>query len=287
MSNREVVREVKGHQTEDGAGVKLTRVIAGRDVRDFDPFLMLDAFDSRNPADYTAGFPWHPHRGIETVTYLIRGDIEHWDSLGNRGRITDGACQWMTAGHGIIHQEMPQPSEHMLGAQLWVNLPRKDKLTRPAYHDIQPHAVIKVREEGANIAVIAGEYGGKQAPTQGDYVRVTYLDVELEPGRAWGFGAPPENTVFIYLVSGSVVAGGREYPQKQALLFGPGDRLELSAGTAGARFLLFSGRPLHEPVAWGGPIVMNTKEELEQAFRELEDGTFAKDCDKAHRDYYQ
>ena len=285
MSNRKVIRAVTGIQTRDGAGVKLTRVIGERDVRDFDPFLMLDAFDSRCPEDYIAGFPWHPHRGIETVTYLISGEIEHGDSLGNKGSITDGSCQWMTAGSGILHQEMPQPSEHMFGTQLWINLPKKDKMAPPSYHDIKAPAIIKVQEDGAHIAVVSGEYKGRKAPMQGNFVKTTYLDVTLEPDRGWQLETPVENTVFLYIVQGSLSADGTVCESRRALLFDRAEKLALAAGRQGVRFLLFSARPLNEPVAWAGPIVMNTRAELEQAFRELEDGTFVRKCDTPHTDY--
>ncbi|MEI2999737.1 MAG: pirin family protein [Victivallis sp.] len=282
MNTRKVARVVTGIRTEDGAGVKLTRVIGHDDVKDFDPFLMLDAFDSRNPDDYTAGFPWHPHRGIETVTYLISGNIEHGDSLGNQGCISDGSCQWMTAGGGIIHREMPKPSQHMLGAQLWINLPKKDKMTAPAYNDIRAEAIAKVAEDGVRIAVVSGEYKGVRASMQGDFVKTTYLDVELEAGREWTLETPPENTVFLYIVLGSLRIDGVSHENRRAVLFGRGERICVTAGEKGARFLLFSGKPLGEPVAWAGPIVMNTREELAQAFRELDDGTFARGCGTAH-----
>ncbi|MBS1371640.1 MAG: pirin family protein [Lentisphaeria bacterium] len=287
MKNRSVSQVVTGIHTWDGAGVKLTRVLGQENVKDFDPFLMLDAFDSRNPEDYIAGFPWHPHRGIETVTYLIEGDIEHGDSIGNKGRITDGSCQWMTAGGGIMHQEMPQPSKHMLGAQLWINLPQKDKMTAPAYNDIKAEAVVKVKEEGAEVAIVSGEYAGRRASMQGNFVKTTYLDVALEPGCEWRIAAPEENTVFLYIVLGSLEIGGTHYDSKRAILFDKGDSLAVTAGKEGARFLFLSARPLGEPIAWAGPIVMNTDEELDLAFREIEEGTFVKGCKKAHTDYYR
>lgn len=274
MNIRKVARVVTGIHTEDGAGVKLTRVIGHDDVKDFDPFLMLDAFDSRRPADYIAGFPWHPHRGIETVTYLIAGKIEHQDSLGNKGNITDGSCQWMTAGGGILHQEMPQSSEHMFGAQLWINLPRKDKMTAPAYNDIQAESIIQAEEDGAVIHIISGKYKDREAPMQGEYVKTTYFDVELQPERGWQLETPADHTVFLYIVQGDLEIDGAVYPAKRAVLFTPGDAVSLKAGGAGARFFLLSARPLKEPVAWDGSIVMNTREELEQAFRELDEGTF-------------
>ena len=287
MNVRKVVKTVNGIPAEDGAGVKLRRIIGHNDVDDFDPFLMLDAFDSHNPSDYIAGFPWHPHRGIETVTYLIAGEIDHEDSLHNKGRITDGSCQWMTAGGGILHQEMPQASEHMFGAQLWINLPKKDKMTVPAYNDIKAEAVIKVEENGARVAVISGEYKGHKAPMQGNFVRTTYLDVALNSGQEWSIETSEKNTVFLYIVLGSLCIGGKMYENKQAILFSRDQSLGVTAGKSGARFLFFSGKPLHEPIAWAGPIVMNTQEELDEAFRELQEGTFIKEREKAQHNYYR
>ena len=275
---RLVQREVTGHATEDGAGVKLTRVLGIKTVEDFDPFLMLDAFDSTNPDDYTKGFPWHPHRGIETVTYLIEGDIEHKDSMGNSGSIRAGDCQWMTAGSGIIHQEMPQPCERMLGAQLWINLPAKDKMARPAYNSIVAAEVPSIKEEGALVKVVAGEYKGKAGAFSGEYVDASYLDVVLEPGAEWEYTSIPENTLFVYIYSGGgrFDDSGREYPLKRALLLSHGEKVKAIAGSEGVGFLLLTAKALHEPVAWGGPIVMNSEDELQEAFRELDEDTFVK-----------
>ncbi len=278
MKRRTVKRVVTGSTQYDGAGVKLVRVIGGADVEDFDPFLMLDAFDSQDPADYIKGFPWHPHRGIETVTYLINGDIEHGDSLGNKGSILDGCCQWMTAGRGILHQEMPQASDRMLGAQLWVNLPKKDKLTHPEYRDITEEMIPLVKEDGVSIRVISGQYGDTPGATAGDYVKVLYLDVDLAPDTEWKLKTIEDDTLFIYIVSGGgrFEETGQHYESKRALLFDSGDELYVKAADEGMRFFLVSGAPLREPIAWGGPIVMNTREELNQAFRELDSGTFIK-----------
>jgi redox-sensitive bicupin YhaK (pirin superfamily) len=273
---REVRRIVTGSRQEDGAGVKLVRVIGRADVEDFDPFLMLDAFDSRNPADYIKGFPWHPHRGIETVTYLIAGDIEHGDSLGNKGHILNGGCQWMTAGSGIIHQEMPQPAERMLGLQLWLNLPRKNKWTQPQYRDITADRIPKVQEESGTVGVISGAYGNVQGVTQGDYVQALMLDVALNPGSGWRLPVDGATTLFIYIVEGGGFfdALATQVESHRAVLFGEGDEFVVQAGPKSIRFLLFAGRPLREPIAWGGPIVMNTREELEQAFTDMDNGTF-------------
>lgn len=278
MTSRSVNKIVSGVSTTDGAGVKLVRVIGHDDVADFDPFLMLDAFDSTDPSDYVKGFPWHPHRGIETVTYLIEGSIEHGDSLGNKGTIGDGCCQWMTAGSGIIHQEMPKASPRMLGLQLWLNLPKKDKMTAPKYRDLTPDRIPVVRQDGAAVAVVAGRYEDAAGATQGDYVPATLLDVQLDAGASWKIPTATEDKVFLYVVEGSATFGpeGQEVHHHQAALFGQGDLLEATAGAGGIRFILFAGKPLCEPVAWGGPIVMNTREELRLAFDELNKGTFLK-----------
>ena len=272
---RRILRVVTGTYQVDGAGVKLVRVLGHGDVQDFDPFLMMDAFDSRNPADYVRGFPWHPHRGIETVTYLIQGDIEHGDSLGNQGHILDGGCQWMTAGSGIIHQEMPKPAERMLGLQLWLNLPAKDKWTPPKYRDLSAASIPKVKEAAGTIAVISGAYGGTAGATRGEHVEALILDVALEPETPWRLAVDPLSTLFIYIVSGAgAFDASPSVESHRAILFGQGDEFAIHAGPDGIRFLLFAGRPLKEPIAWGGPIVMNTQEELRQAFAELESNTF-------------
>ena len=276
---RQIRKTVTGQRAVDGAGVSLVRVIGHDDVKDFDPFLMLDAFDSTDPKDYVKGFPWHPHRGIETITYLVSGDIEPGDSLGNQGSIRDGDCQWMTAGSGIIHQEMPQPSGRMFGLQAWLNLPARDKMTAPKYRGITQADIPVVTEAGARIHVVAGAYAGMTGAMQADHVKVLYLDVELEAGADWRLETPPEDTLFIYLMQGSVGFGDTvetPVPYRHAVLFDQGDALAAKAGPEGARFVLMCGAPLREPVAWGGPIVMNTDEELRTAFRELRENMFIK-----------
>ena len=277
--DRAIVKVVRGFRAVDGAGVRLVRVLGHDDVRDFDPFLMLDSFDSTDPADYVAGFPTHPHRGIETVTYLIEGDIEHGDRLGNGGHILNGGCQWMTAGGGILHQEMPQASPRMLGLQLWINLPGKDKFAPPQYRDLSGDRIPRVREPGACVGVIAGHYGKTAGPTQGDYVKTTMLDVALEPGARFRLPTDSGATLFIYVVEGAGHFGDadKEIASHRAVLFGAGDEFAAQAGEKGVRFLLFAGHPLREPIAWGGPIVMNTREELDQAFEEIENGTFIRE----------
>ncbi len=280
MATRRTIRKiVTGSNQMDGAGVKLVRVIGRADVQEFDPFLMLDAFDSPNPDDYIKGFPWHPHRGIETVTYLISGNIEHSDSLGNKGSIHAGCCQWMTAGSGILHQEMPQASERMLGVQLWLNLPRINKMTQPQYRDISATMIPKVRENGATVGVIAGSYGKTLGATSGDYIKALFLDVMVEPGCEWQIPTDKNATLFIYMVEGAAWFDADKQTMiesHKAVLFEAGEQLAVWATKQGARFLLFSGQPLREPIAWGGPIVMNTREELQQAFQEIDDGVFIK-----------
>ena len=276
---RTVKKIVTGSQQVDGAGVELVRVIGNRTVKDFDPFLMLDAFDSKDPADYVKGFPWHPHRGMETVTYLIQGDIEHEDSMGNTGEILDGCCQWMTAGSGIMHQEMPKAAEHMLGVQLWLNLPKKDKMTAPRYRDIKADMIPKVAEHGARISIISGKYKQTLGPVTGDYVKMLFLDVTLEAGVEWKLETEADDTLFIYIVEGEGFFENSDQNvqfARSAVLFNRGGGFFAKASKMGIRFLLFSGKPLKEPVAWGGSIVMNTEEELDTAFKEIRNGTFIK-----------
>lgn len=281
---RKIIKITKGQPAVDGAGVKLVRVIGHSDTKDYDPFLMLDAFDSENPSDYIKGFPWHPHRGIETITYLIHGDIEHGDSLGNSGSILDGECQWMTAGSGIIHQEMPKASGRMLGAQLWLNMPAKDKMTTPSYGDIKSENVPLIDEGRAKVRVIAGEYRGQKGAFEGKHIKATYLDVELTANEEWSYADDPENTLFVYIFMGKAIFDpdqSIENPhdlidEKQAVLFSRGEKFWIQAADHDTRFILLSAKPLKEPIAWGGPIVMNTEEELRLAFKELDNHTFIK-----------
>lgn len=290
MNNRKATQIVRGQHAVDGAGVRLRRVLGAATIPDFDPFLMLDGFDSTDPKDYIKGFPWHPHRGIETITYLVKGRIEHGDSLGNKGIIHDLECQWMTAGSGIIHQEMPKASERMLGCQLWVNLPAKEKMTEPAYGDITQDKIVVTQEEKATVSILAGSYKGTKGVFEGKYVKVTYLDIDLAPDSTWTYRETPNNeTLFIYLLDGTLAVDEslQDFEEKScAVLFRSAnpdaetnDAVVVRSGNQGARFVLLAAKPLREPVAWGGPIVMNTREELEQAFDELDRGTFIKHKD--------
>jgi len=287
MSKRKCTQIARGQNAIDGAGVHLRRVLGLKTIKDFDPFLMLDGFDSTNPEDYIKGFPWHPHRGIETVTYLINGAIEHGDSLGNRGTIRNMECQWMTAGSGIIHQEMPLAADRMLGCQLWVNLPAKDKMTDPLYRDITQKDVAVVEEENATVRIISGSYKNQAAAVSGSYVKVKYLDVELRPDTVWTYNETPnDETLFLYLIEGTLATdeNGTSFEEKAcAILLSSSnelstdfDEIQVKAGNGGAQFLLLAAKPLKEPVAWGGPIVMNTRDELNEAFDELETNNFIK-----------
>jgi redox-sensitive bicupin YhaK (pirin superfamily) len=287
MNKRKATQIVRGQDAVDGAGVRLRRVLGANNIPDFDPFLMLDGFDSTDPDDYIKGFPWHPHRGIETITYLVKGKMEHGDSLGNKGTINDLECQWMTAGSGIVHQEMPKASERMLGCQLWVNLPAKDKMTIPSYGDITQDKIVVATEENAVVRIVSGSYKGKNGLFEGKYVKVKYIDVDLAPDSTWTYTETPnDETLFIYLLDGTLAVDESlsDFENKScAVLFTSADRdaaaneaVVVRSGNQGARFVLLAAKPLHEPVAWGGPIVMNTRQELELAFDELDKGTFIK-----------
>lgn len=276
---RTIKKIIRGQAAIDGAGVHLVRLFGRDETSDFDPFLLLDAFDSTNPDDYIRGFPWHPHRGIETVTYLVRGDLEHGDSLGNSGSILDGDCQWMTAGSGIIHQEMPQPAARLWGCQIWLNLPAKDKLTEPAYNDILSADVPAIEKDGARVHIIAGKYQNQQGAFEGKYVSPLYLDIEAEAGTEWSLETDSGATLFVYLLAGEAgfdPQSEQMIPEKSVVLFNHGERFWMRAGHSGVRMLLLCAQPLNEPIAWGGPIVMNTPQELNQAFSDLRENTFIK-----------
>lgn len=273
---RKMRRLNKGTRAVDGAGVNLVRVLGNTTVEDFDPFLMLDSFDSTNPEDYTAGFPMHPHRGIETITYLIEGEIEHQDSLGNKGTILPGESQWMTAGSGIIHQEMPQAAERMLGLQIWLNLPRKDKMTDPEYFDIKSDMIGETETDEATVRVLSGEYNGVWGVTP-KYINAQMFDFDINPDKTITIPTRVEDNVFVFLIEGDAIIEGKRVDEKTAVLYGDGDMIEVTATPEShLRMLFFSAPPLDEPVSWGGPIVMNTDRELDLAFQELHNGTFLK-----------
>jgi redox-sensitive bicupin YhaK (pirin superfamily) len=276
MSQRKVAKTVLGQATVDGAGVRLIRVLGPKTVKDFDPFLMLDSFDSRNPDDYVLGFPFHPHRGIETITYMLKGQMEHQDSLGNQGLIGDGESQWMTAGSGIMHQEMPLAVPWVLGLQIWLNLPKAEKMTHPAYFDIKKDMIPVVTTDFGEVRLVAGRYGDHEG-VKPQHLSATLLDFLIKAGQKAVIPTHPLETAFVFLILGDAKIGGHKYEEKTAVLFGPGEEIEIeAAGPADLRLLFFQGPPLGEPVAWGGPIVMNTEDELRLAFLELEKGDFIK-----------
>lgn len=273
---KRVVQIVTGRQAIDGAGVKLVRVLGYRTIKTFDPFLMLDSFDSHNPDDYVAGFPTHPHRGIETITYLVEGEIDHEDSLGNKGKISPGGMQWMTAGSGILHQEMPQPKKRILGVQLWLNLPKSEKMTKPKYFDIDESMVKTIQEKEATIKIISGNYKGTKGLIP-HHIFATIFDVTIHPNQKITIPTIDEETTFIFTLLGNVIIDDTIYQEKSAILFGEGEGIVLSAPqNTSVRLLFVQAKPLHESIAWGGPIVMNTEEELNKAFAELQAGTFIK-----------
>ncbi len=280
---RGVVKVLTGEPVIEGAGVHLRRVFGFQETALFDPFLLLDDFRSDSPEEFLSGFPWHPHRGIETITYVLRGDVEHGDSLGNTGVISSGDVQWMTAGSGIIHQEMPKGDGNgsMYGFQLWANLPSNQKMMNPRYRDIGAEDIPEVElENGAKIKIIAGMVSGVSGPVDDIVTDPEYLDCLLPPAARFIHETKRGYTALLYVIDGTGSVANTPVSDGTLVLFGDGDELAVSAGgSSGLRFLLFSGKPLQEPVAWRGPIVMNTQEELEEAFRELRDETFIK-----HRD---
>jgi quercetin 2,3-dioxygenase len=300
MSIRPVKRVVKSVPTMEGAGVKLHRAFGFGDTGEFDPFLLFDDFRNDRPDDYRAGFPWHPHRGIETITYVLAGTVDHGDSLGNQGTLGAGDVQWMTAGSGILHQEMPKgdPRGRMHGFQLWANLPSSLKMTAPRYQDIPAKEIPEVvDDDGTRVRVICGDFWGRRGPVDGTAAEPRYLDIFVPSGRRKILPVETTRHAFAYVFEGSgtfseasrafgvltekATADGetlvREHTGNRSLvLFDRGDEVTVQAGEEGIRFLLVSGKPIEEPVAWYGPIVMNTQAELRQAVTELRDGTFIK-----------
>ncbi len=298
MSIRPVKKVVPSKPTLEGAGVKLRRAFGFGDTTEYDPFLLFDDFRNERPEDYLAGFPWHPHRGIETITYVLAGTVEHGDSLGNRGSLGSGDIQWMTAGSGILHQEMPKGDQagRMHGFQLWANLPSSLKMTAPRYQDVQGKDVPEVvDDDGTTVRIVCGSFWGKSGPVEGVAADPRYLDIFVPPGVRKVLPVETSNHAFAYVFQGSgtfrdasspravqtdIVGAGVERPDfignRSMVLFDRGDEVVVHAGDEGIRFLLVSGKPIEEPVAWYGPIVMNTQQELRVALDELNRGTFIK-----------
>ena len=298
MSIRPVKQIITSKPTTEGAGVKLRRAFGFGETAATDPFLLLDDFRNDRPEDYRAGFPWHPHRGIETITYVLAGNVEHSDSLGNRGNLGAGDVQWMTAGRGILHQEMPQGDAQgrMHGFQLWANLPSSLKMTAPRYQDVKAAEIPEiVDDDGTRVRVVCGDFWGRRGPIEGVAADPRYLDVSVPPGKRKVLPVEVERHAFAYVFAGSGDFRGASAPfgvltektdggneivvreqtgNRSLVLFDRGDEVTVQAGDQGIRFLLVSGKPIEEPVAWHGPIVMNTQAELQQAFAELRGGTF-------------
>ncbi|CAD0317856.1 pirin family protein [Xanthomonas hortorum] len=276
----QVLRTIRGMPTSDGAGVKLTRVIGTQQLPDLDPFLMLDEFGTDKAEDYLAGFPSHPHRGFETVTYMLDGRMRHKDNHGNEGLLTSGSVQWMTAGRGLIHSEMPeQESGRMRGFQLWVNLPARDKMTEPKYQEYAPESIpIAQPAPGVTVKVIAGTVGEVRGPIVQPATDPLYLDIALAPNVSWDYVLPSGHNAFAYAFEGALTVGegdaSRALPAQELAVLGGGERLTLHAGAEGAQLILVAGRPLNEPVMRHGPFVMNTKQELMQAFVDFQEGRF-------------
>lgn len=299
MSIRPIKRIVQAQPTMEGAGVHLRRAFGFGNPSEFDPFLLLDDFRNDHPEQYMAGFPWHPHRGIETITYVLAGNVSHSDSLGNNGLLGAGDVQWMTAGSGILHQEMPHGDGkgRMHGFQLWANLPSSLKMTAPRYQDVSSKEIPTVTDDdGTEVRIICGDFWGKKGPVDGIAADPRYLDVFVPPGKRKTLNVETYRQAFAYIFEGSGSFRDASAPQdilreklssngveelewsgnRSLILFDNGDEVTVQAGESGIRFLLVSGKPLKEPVAWGGPIVMNTQQELQQAFAELRNGTFIK-----------
>ncbi|WP_434988269.1 pirin family protein [Xanthomonas melonis] len=275
-----VLRTIRGLPTSDGAGVSLTRVIGTQQLPELDPFLMLDEFGTEKPEDYIGGFPSHPHRGFETVTYMLDGRMRHKDNHGNEGLLTPGSVQWMTAGRGVIHSEMPeQESGRMRGFQLWVNLPARDKMTAPRYQEYAPDRIpVAQPAAGVTVKVIAGAVGEVTGPIVQPATSPVYLDIALDANAAWDYLLPEGHSAFAYAFEGAVAVGegeaARDLPAQELAVLGGGQRLALHAGDQGARLILVAGRPLNEPVMRHGPFVMNTRQELMQAFVDFQEGRF-------------
>jgi quercetin 2,3-dioxygenase len=300
MSIRPVKKIIESKPTLEGAGVHLRRAFGFGDTKEFDPFLLLDDFRNDNPDEYKAGFPWHPHRGIETITYVLAGEVDHGDSLGNKGVLGAGDVQWMTAGSGIMHQEMPKGDAQgrMHGFQLWANLPKALKMTAPRYQDIKAADIPEVvDDDGTKVRVVVGDFWGKKGPVEGVAADPRYLDVSVPPGRRKTFKVEVDRHAFAYIFAGSGSFSSVSKPfgvltektidgeevklreqtgNRSLVVFDRGDEVTVQAGDQGIRFLLVSGKPIEEPVAWYGPIVMNTQTELQQAVIELRNGTFIK-----------
>lgn len=273
---RSVKTKVGGMRTQDGAGVSLVRVLGSETAHEFDPILMLDSFDSTDPADYTAGFPMHPHRGIETISYVSRGGMIHRDGLGNEDAIADGEVQWMNSGSGIMHEEMIPAADRLLGVQLWLNLPARDKMSRPSYTRIGNSEIEEIELEGGTLRLLAGSYGSFRGH-QGAHLPLDYYDIHLDGNSKVTLSMGQEDSVMIFALVGDVFINDERIEEKSAASMTQGTSLTIRSGDSAAQVLYMSSRPLREPIAWAGPIVMNTRAEVQEAFSDLRNGSFIRE----------
>jgi hypothetical protein len=274
---RQANKLIRAAEVTEGAGVTVHRTIGTPALRNLDPFLMLDHFGSNDPDEYIAGFPPHPHRGFITFTYMLDGHMEHQDSMGNRGDLRSGGAQWMKAASGVIHSEMPkQTGGLMRGFQLWINLPAAEKMSDPAYQEFSPQAIPEVHEGAVRVRILAGKYGGKRGVIDDPNTDMHYLDVALGSGAVFTLPLADSYTAFIYVYEGSASTSGSDLPPHSLAVLGEGDEISISAGPAGVRFICVAGKPIHEAIVQHGPFVMNTREEIEQAFREYQSGQLVK-----------
>jgi quercetin 2,3-dioxygenase len=277
MILRTLRQRVPALEVTEGAGVTVHRSIGTPALKNLDPFLLLDHFGSDNPDEYIAGFPEHPHRGFITFTYMLDGHMEHRDSMGNRGDLKAGGMQWMKAASGVIHSEMPQQTDGLMrGFQLWINLPARDKLSDPAYQEFSAAAIPEVARDGARVRVLAGEFGGARGVVDDPATDVLYLDVALVAGARFSLPLDDSRNAFVYVFEGSARLAGEALAQHTLAVLGQGDQVEIESGAEGARFILVAGRPLGEPVVQYGPFVMNSREEIEQAFADYRDGSLVR-----------
>ena len=271
--NRRVLKKVKGTPAIDGAGVKLVRVLGPETVKDFDPVLMLDSFDSTNPDDYTAGFPMHPHRGIETISYLAAGEMTHHDSMGFTDTIRSGEVQWMTAGSGILHEELIPESERMLGVQLWLNLPSSEKMSSPEYHSIKRSEIQEIPIEGGFLRLLAGGYQDKRG-FKGSHLPLDYYDIHLNEGESFSLDTEEDSSIMLFTLLGKIIVEDNIIEEKSAVKLSSGSSVSFKSLDGPSEVLFISSKALNEPVAWGGPIVMNTSKELRKAWEDLQNNTF-------------
>lgn len=273
---RKIIKKVQGFRTKDGAGVSLVRVLGRDTIEDFDPILMLDSFDSTNPDEYTKGFPMHPHRGIETISYLYKGKMVHKDTLGNEDMITSGEVQWMNSGSGIEHEERIPAADRLLGVQLWLNLPKSDKMSQPSYHRVTNDEIKEIDVDGGKLRLLAGKYKDETGH-MGEHLPFNYYDIHLDKGKTFEINMAMDESIMLFTLVGEIEASGEKVSEKTAVKLSEGDSLKITSLSDGAQILYMSSKKLEEPVAWAGPIVMNTPKEIQEAYIDLRNDTFIKD----------